>query len=413
MPDNDLSQGFLYIDLQGLMPGKPFAGFAAGTFEDMLGREIILKADDIKDFVKNTLALIAEYKARKMPGLPIDARKHDKGDAAGWITGAEPGEVKNSKGETIPIIRLLAEWTRIGVELIQDKIAVNFSPTVDLNNKVIRGGSLTNWPATVDQNDVPLFSAVELSKGIYSFRSADMSESNNDIIEPVDTGTDLQTAVTEPAPIVTEPETAVIGDENMTIELSQEALDEMVNERVKSALAELDSQRPEPSANDLTDLARGLGLPVGEAEDAQIKHLEQLTELIQQQADLKWQRQLSEMQRRNRYSELAQRVTGGTAEAPRGFQTDPERLQAELMKLEPEQAKYWSGLLESTVKQGLLNFTELGHGRRVKPLKPIPAEAVNSLKAALENGHTADEFFELAGLGSAADYDLSAYEGGK
>jgi hypothetical protein len=160
---------FLFVDLAGLTPGKPFAGFAAGSFVDMNGREVEFAAGTLRTFIANTLRAIAAAKSKGMPGLPIDARAHDKGEAAGWIVGAEAGEVEDSAGTAVPVIMLAAEWTKLGLELLRDRIMANFSPTVDVRGKVIRGGSLTNWPASVDASGAPLFPAVELAQGMWAW----------------------------------------------------------------------------------------------------------------------------------------------------------------------------------------------------------------------------------------------------
>lgn len=110
-----------------------------------------------------------------MPGLPIDARQHDKGEAAGWIVDASEGEVNDSEGQAVPVIMLAAEWTKLGLELLRDRIMANFSPTVDLRHQVIRGGSLTNWPASVDAAGAPLFPAVELAQRMYRLELAEKS----------------------------------------------------------------------------------------------------------------------------------------------------------------------------------------------------------------------------------------------
>jgi hypothetical protein len=172
---------FLFVDLAGLRPGKPFAGFAAGRFVDMNGREVEFKASALKTFVANTLKAIGRAKEKGMPGLPIDARQHDKGEAAGWIVDASEGEVEDSEGVAVPVIMLAAEWTKLGIELLQERIMANFSPTVDLREKVIRGGSLTNWPASVDASGAPLFPAVELAQGLWTCRTPfDLAEKSLD-----------------------------------------------------------------------------------------------------------------------------------------------------------------------------------------------------------------------------------------
>lgn len=169
-------QNFLFVDLAGLTPGKPFAGFAAGDFVDMNGRAVSFKPGALKVFLANTLKAIEKAKAKGMPGLPVDARQHDKGEAAGWIVDASEGEVEDSDGAAVPVIMLAAEWTKLGIELLRDRIMANFSPTVDLREKVIRGGSLTNWPASVDASGAPLFPAVELALGLYRLQQPESLE---------------------------------------------------------------------------------------------------------------------------------------------------------------------------------------------------------------------------------------------
>lgn len=394
-----MHDNFLFFELQGLTPGKPFPGFAAGKFVDMLGREIELKASDLQDFITNTLNKIKEYQGKGMPGLPIDASKHDKGDAAGWIVDVEreSGEVIDSAGTAVPVIRILAEWTQIGVQKLTDKVQTNFSPTIDLDNKTIAGGSLTNWPASVDGNGIPLFTAVELSQGIHYLQANEPPTWARRLLDKIDNLLNHQAG--EPAAAVS-PEP--IGDELMTIELTQEQLDQLVDGRVKEALTELEKQRPADTA-DLSQLVEALGM---KADDTR---LAELAQLVQHQADLKWQAKLADMQRETRYAELSARLTGGTAEAPQGIPVKAETLKDELMKLTPDQASFWAGVLETTVKNGLSDFSELGHGRRVSNKQAVPDYAVPSLKAAIAAGNDPNEFFALAGLGAASDYDLSAY----
>ena len=367
--------GFYYIELQELVKGQPFAGMAAGVFVDMGGRTVELSADDIQLFVDNTNALIVEYQGRGMPGLPIDARKHDKGDAAGWLTGAAVGSVTSSAMEVIPIVNVTAEWTSLGVELLAGRLMTNFSPTIDLDNKVIRGGSLTNWPATVDAKGVPLFAAVELAQGMYGMEAVTMAN------EPTQ-GTLFEDKR---------------GHNIMTTELTNEQLEEMVNSRVEAQLAELNASLP-------ASLAEALGAT------GDVTNITELAELIRNQEQVRWQAQLAEMRRGTQYAELATRLTGGTPDQPRGIPAQADALRDELLKLTPEQATFWSGLLEATVKSGLTEFSEIGHSARGNVKRAVPDYAVRSLKASIAAGNAPELFFEMAGLGSAADYDLSPYE---
>lgn len=147
----------------GLRRGKPFFGLvqtpAGENFTDMSGRIIAFEAADIPTYATNTARAIAAIRRKKMPGLPIDARQHDKGEAAGWIVGVRVGEV-----DGLAALEFTTDWTALGVELISQRVMTNFSPTVDVANKTVRGGSLTNWPATVDGSNNPIFPAIELSE---------------------------------------------------------------------------------------------------------------------------------------------------------------------------------------------------------------------------------------------------------
>lgn len=392
------STDFYFVELQSGELGKPFAGFAVGDFVDMMGKEVQFGADKLATYLKNTLAAIAANIVKGMPGLPIDARKHEKGEAAGWITSAELGEVTDSAGAKIPVLMFLAEWTKLGKELIGEKIMTNFSPTVDLGRETIRGGSLTNWPANVDDNGIPLFSAIELSEGVHV------------LVEAEQVATDID----EAQPANTEGEQDKNGD-IMTLELTQEQFDEAVTSRVKDVLATFEVERPEPQiqAIDLQQFAEAFGLNTDKAEELREQSLDKLVELAQAQADLRWQQKYAEMQRSHRYAELAQRVTGGTPEAPRGISVNADTLKAELMKLSPEQGKFWGNLLESIVQKGLNDYAELGHSKQTKQLRPVPDFAVNALKNAIAAGADMAEFFELAQLGDASQYDLTPYQGGK
>lgn len=358
--------GFYYVELQELTRGKPFAGMAAGSFVDMSGRHVELGAVDMAAFVENTNAFIAEFKGRGMPGLPIDARRHDKGDAAGWIVAAEAGEVRSGE-EVIPAVNLTAEWTQLGLELLQGRMMTNFSPTIDLTNKTIRGGSLTNWPASVDKNGVPLFAAVELAQGIRAI-----------------------------APLP-ELEQGVLFKEHdvMTIEVTNEQLDEMVDARVKAQLAELNAQLP-------AQLAEALGV----AGDAQVANIAELAEVIRKQEQARWQQQLADLQRRSKYADLAADFTGGTSDAPRGIPAKADDLRDALLKLPAEQAEFWLDLLGNIQRAGLAEFSEVGHGKRTNGKRELPAEYA----AALDAGELqiADLALPMFGI-DPADYDLSKW----
>lgn len=341
----DMANGFYFVDL-GLTPGQRFAGFALGKFTDMHGRAVEFTKDSIDKFLNNTVKAIAAAKGKKMPGLPIDSKGHDKGEAAGWIVDAELGEVQDSAGNTISAIFLAAEWTSLGVRLLSDKILTNFSPTVDLTNQTIRGGSLTNWPASVDSSGVPLFNAVELSN------RADLADESQ--------------------------EAFLSGEGTMAIELTQEQLDELVSKRVEAALTEaveLTSQN-ENGAN-------------------------RLTELVEQRVNARWQEKIELMQREGAAADLARDVAG------KGIPFPADTLAAELVKLPPASADFWGGVLKTIAANGLVEFAELGHGNRSgnKVNDPFVTRLAQKW---VEDGNELEQLFAInPELGDMAQYDLS------
>lgn len=350
-PPAEMAQGFYFVDL-GLTPGKRFAGFALGKFIDMHGRAVEFAQDSITDFKTNTLKAIAAAKAKNMPGLPIDAKNHDKGEAAGWIVDAELGEVTDSTGKVVSAIFLAAEWTSLGVRLLSEKILTNFSPTVDLTNKTIRGGSLTNWPASVDANGVPLFNAVELSN------RADLAAESQ--------------------------EAFLSGDGITMAELTQVELEKLVSDKLEAAL---------------TELANGTAVNDGSTAN-------KFAELVEQRVNARWQEKIELMQRESAAAELARDVTG------RGLPVPHDMLTAELMKLPPSSLQFWGDLMKTVVTNGVTGFAELGSGERGRKEKLDPA-IKHILDSHVAQGGTVADFFAHAGIGDATDYDLSAYEGGK
>lgn len=145
-----VARGVLFAQLQDgdLVDGKPIDGMVAGTFIDMYGRRFEFEEEDLPEYAANTQAAIEATKGEsgEITGLPIDPGNHEEGDgAAGWITGAFFEEVDGHG-----VVRFEVRWTEIGVNLVSKKLKAFFSGSIDLLRKVIKGGSLTNWPASRD-----------------------------------------------------------------------------------------------------------------------------------------------------------------------------------------------------------------------------------------------------------------------
>lgn len=381
--NGELSSGGYVVEL-GLTQGKPFAGFALGKFVDMHGRAVEFAKDSISEFLSNTIKAIDAAKAKKMPGLPIDAQKHDKGEAAGWIVSAELGEVTDSGGDSIPAIYLVAEWTSLGVRLLSDKILTNFSPTVDLTNKTIRGGSLTNWPASVDAKGVPLFNAVELTQS-----------------QPSDS--------------------PVMDDESQTVNQNGELimkLDELTQEQRESLLAEarqaaLAEMAKGGSGNgtsvdlsalaDVTDLAGARDALLAQYKTA----IEAEYARMQQGAAAQLAEMMAQAKRSQHIAEFSQRITGGTEANPYGLPVKADEIETFLSQLNNQQRAMAESILSRTWESGLNSFKELGHGKR--PTGSVKDPFVTRLaKQWVSDGNELEQLFAInPELGDMAQYDLS------
>jgi len=175
-PKAEMSTGFLYTDLANLIDGRPFDGLTPGVFLDGLGQKVTVEAADLPIIVSNTQLAIEATKTEngEVVGLPIDARNHDKGDAAGWIVGCE------LEGN---VIRLIPRWTEKGIELISKGIQRFFSATLDLTHKVFYGGTLTNWPATRDKRGKILLRPIELSQQLLQMEEVMTEELKEEKVE--------------------------------------------------------------------------------------------------------------------------------------------------------------------------------------------------------------------------------------
>lgn len=412
------AEQFLFVELEGVVPtgptvdgvlvdGKPFVGFVTGTFVDMYGREVSFEEKDIAAYLANTRATIAQFQERGRPGLPVDEKNHDKGDAAGWIVGVEETAVTDSAGKVRKALNILTKWTSLGVKKIREKIQTSFSPTVS-RNKTIVGGSLTNWAATVDEAGIPLVGAIELSQGIHYLKVFEKgggdAPNNKEHLVMAD-----KDAVKTPAT----PDKGKQGAPPEMVELTQSQIDELVDARLNARLEALELQRGKQAQPDYAELAKAFGLNTEEAKKQQIESMQQLAEMVRQQANLQWQHELANMQRASRYTELSHRVTGGSPEAPRGIPVGADEIKEHLMKLPEDEAKFWAGVLETTVKHGLTDFSEVGHGKKLEGTVDL-GQFAPMLETALASGMTIEEFFEVnPELGDMGRYDLAKYKGAK
>ena len=357
---------FVELEASALSDGSAFDALVSGTYTDMRGREIEFKADGLQDFVSNTRLAIEATRTEsgEVVGLPIDARDHDKGDGAGWIVGIEL-----SNG----IVRVIPKWTDIGRDLISRGIRRFFSATVDMANKVILGGTLTNWPATRDKAGRIQLRPIEL----------EVSNSLCEIVQ-VDDSPEVSDMAKEKEPVVEPVEVEAVP-----------AIDEAeLREQIRAELI------AEFKDGDTTvDLSQAR-----EALMAQMKE--------EVQADVT--RMIAGMRRDQHIAEFSQRVVSGTEQRPYGLPVGQEEVETVLLSLNDEQRAAVESILTRVHEQGLVQFSEIGHGKQLTGVVEFPAEFSASLTGWLGDGNTRKEFFAInPELGGEAQYNLDEYEEAK
>lgn len=352
------STNVTFIELS-LADGRPFDALAAGTFTDMLGREVTISQDALGAIVANTQAAIesARTESGELVGLPIDARGHEKGDGAGWIVGAELSD---------GVVRLMPRWTEIGLELIGKGIRRLFSATVDLGEKVILGGTLTNWPAVRSRDGRMLLRPIELSHDLMAlYQEGDIMPQE-----------EMQDALPASDPV----EAPVDERAELTAQVRQELLASL---KPSDLLGE----------NFVAELAASIR--------AEVKaDLEQQYKMVAAAA-----------QRDVHIAEFCQKLTGGTDAHPRGLPVEAKRLEKVLAALDEETRVELEGILASIHESGLIDFSEHGHGKELPGKTQLEPKLAALLSRHVAGGGSVEEWFSVAGIGPADSYDLSKFEG--
>lgn len=349
----DENTNIFYVDLgtSALQDGRWFDGMAAGSFTDMWGREVEISNEDLDMYVTNTTAALSmtTTESGELVGLPIDGRNHDRGDAAGWITDVRRAGDK---------VQFLPKWTKIGVDLISNGIMRFFSATFNLREKVVVGGTLTNWPATRNKKEQILLRPIELAAGFMAWEQS--------------------------------------TDANYSQENSMENLEELT-QKVKSAvLAELTDLKVDDSQSSAI-----VSAVVQRVEEINL----QTAQMIEEQVELRLQAQLAERKKKADIADFCAKMDALPIQA--------DELETFMLSLEPAQVEAAKSILGRIAKSGLIDFSEQGHGREMGGKEPLPAGVDAVLKGHLARGGNLVDFFAYAGIGEMDKYDLSNYEEAK
>lgn len=424
----ELTRNFQIVQLSTDEPAKPFDGMACGNFTDMYGRKTSIKPDELAAYVKNTRALIASTKSESgdVVGLPIDCINHDHGNAAGWITDVELDEGGQK-------IRFTPRWNETGQWLISSDTQRFFSPTIDIANRVIMGGSLTNWPATRTASQI-LLRPIELSQSdlidgslddrVISIRKAFMDQFFNggwDDPYPVECWNDhlvCQWADELYQVDFTEKDgefTFAAQAEWRKIKLSY------VNAALKF-LSRLFTRpgQAEPVINGASTPApitdhgeKTMPEPTLEAVLASPANAAELNKLIDERANARVAELLEREHAKSHIAEFCASVTGGTETCPVGLPVTSTELADFLTSLSADQLTAAEALLTKIQTAKAVDFAEHGHGRTLNGNRELPPEIAVSLRSWLENpANTVEQFFadNAVELGSQSDYNLSMFQ---
>ena len=384
----------LFIELESSTEGRAFDAFAPGNWIDMLGRPVEFKEGELKEYASNTQAAIESTRGEsgEVAGLPIDAINHDKGNAAGWIVGIEL--VGN-------IIRVIPRWTDLGRDLITRGLQKFFSATVDIESRTIVGGSLTNWPA-MKKNGRNQLRPIELSMNLCEIVESDDSHIGD---ENMSKQNDNTPEIVQPELIKTEP---AVDQVAMREQIKAELLAEFQEKQTDDTAAKRieDAVKLEAFA-DVADLSQARGQLVEQMQAA----LKAEFERVQADSGKMLNQMMAQMKRDQHIAEFSQRVVSGTDSRPYGLPVGQEEVETFLLSLTDQQREAAESILTRTHEQGLVQFSAIGHGKRLQGVATFPPEYSQTYASWLADGGSPREFFTInPELGEMAQYNLDEFE---
>jgi len=418
-------QDFIFVNLASQQTGaKPFDGMAVGTFWDMRGIKAVFKQERLPYFLKNTKASILSTMDSNgyVVGLPIDPRGHYHDEnSAGWIVDVE----MDPNGEKI---KFYPRWTELGIELIGTDSQRFFSPTVDLENEVIMGGSLTNWPATRSPKGEILLKPVELSMSDEALQLTDGSL--DELVNKCKNAFYDDYWMIDAYPVEVFPDYLICAwqDDLYRVTYSTGADGEYLfaaqPEWVKVKLSYVEAtmkwvkrlfskqaDKTAPSTPEAGIIVQGAStmpetLPVLPAiAELTTEQQAKFEGLYLERVNLGIKAGLDKIERENQVLSYSHSIVG------KGLPVKADELTAFLSSLSPEQCKTAEEIFSRVVETGLIPLTELGHAQIVTGSKPLPEPIAVSLRYWVAAKQTVAEFFKINAveLGSQADYNLSEF----
>lgn len=370
--------GILFTDLAMLTESKSFDALAPGTFWDKWGEEVTFTKEDIALIASNTQKAIDSTlsESGELVGLPIDAFGHDQGDGAGWMVKAELSESG--------ILRVTPKWTDIGKDLITRGIRRFFSASIDLENRVLFGGTLTNYPAVRSQDGSMLLKPIELSKSLFAFS---LDEEQRTIFQMM-------------AGFIQELSTVLFS--------GNKAPDKKV---IQSEVKKMEVNLKDLTQDQIAELSKEYASTLGKT--AELSDLpEPLRNAVQEHINKQTELQLKIRDQERKIAEFADSLIGGSEDETKGLPIDKNSL-VDLMKgMKESDREKFQDMLQKIRDAKVVEFEEKGHNRKMQGTQQLPDEMKAELQKAIDKGISVDEFFKMnaVDLGSKSEYDLSEFQ---
>lgn len=366
---------FLFVDVSEFSQKgtKPIDGLSAGIFTSMWGDKVEFKADSLDTLAKNTKSVIESTKTEggEIVGLPIDMDMHDHKGGAGWIKDVIVDMERK-------ILRFAVEWTEEGADVIRRNIRRFFSPSVDVDEEVVLGGSLTNWPATREKSGRILLRPIELSSYM---KELDMPKTLEELTGMLEKNSNDIAAIAE----------SVKGLTGLVAHLS------------KGQAPAASSTEPTSNEEGISQTIKDLLAVPEDVEDLGQKAAEMAKEVIKAE------------KRKRVVVEFASRIAGGTREKPFGLKVKPAEIVALVLSLPEKQGNAVMKILEQSL-DAAIDFAEHGvdgEGFLNKPA--LPETLLPLARQWVKSGKSIDEFFSVnaAELGSPDNYNLAEFRKAK
>ncbi len=387
-------ENFYFVPLEQGSEQKSFEGLAPGNFTEMWGRRISFSDADIIEIGNRTKIALSAKKVKEgdaFAGLPIEGTGHYSGGAVGWIKSA------SLSGDGKRVI-LNPEWNDEGKRILETKERRYFSPTIavlgdESGERIIIGGTLTNWPAIRDENDLPLMKPVALEDGRFTF--APEPEQN-----PLEKILDLVKGLSKADDIESALQTSALQA------IEEHSSEGATNMDVKKMLEKM-------SAEDKAEFITALSLEseggIAEAIDQQLEAA--LKNVDSKVADIVDTRVQAELQKRELESFATDLVGGG--EIGQGLPVEGDDLTEFLLSLKGDQIEKAKDIFTKIQTQGLTEFEEKGSSK-INDEKPGEKELSDDfkkiIKSNLSRGISLEQFFEAQDDMDLKDYDLSEFE---